>query len=176
MAYEYSQARGRIGATATGLHSHNNVGSKLSLRPYTMAHGSAGSLAHWAGPRMKPASLCILVGFVTTEPQRELQDPCLYPYSSVFARMTYKWNPVVCRIWLWLGSFRIKDVFEIHPSCFVYHSLICFYCSVVFQCMAVLEIISPFFLSFFLFFLSFVFLGSHLQHMEVPRLWVESEL
>ena len=33
-AYGSSQARGRIGATAAGLHhSHSNVGSELRLRP-----------------------------------------------------------------------------------------------------------------------------------------------
>ena len=34
MTYESSQARGRIGAVATGLRqSHNNVGSKPRLQP-----------------------------------------------------------------------------------------------------------------------------------------------
>ena len=38
MAYGHSQARGRIGATAAGLHhglhhSHGNAGSELRLRP-----------------------------------------------------------------------------------------------------------------------------------------------
>ena len=34
MAYEGSQARGVIGATAAGLHhSHSNTGSEPSLRP-----------------------------------------------------------------------------------------------------------------------------------------------
>ena len=40
-AYGCSQARGRVGAVATGLHqSHSNSGS------YTTAHGNAGSLTH----------------------------------------------------------------------------------------------------------------------------------
>ena len=41
-----SQARGRIGATAAGLHhSHSNAGSKLSAT-YTTAQDNAGSLTH----------------------------------------------------------------------------------------------------------------------------------
>ena len=38
---------------------------------YTTAHGTGGSLTHWVGPRIKPASSGILVEFVTTEPQWE---------------------------------------------------------------------------------------------------------
>ena len=43
-AHGGSQARGLIGATATGLHhSHSNTRSKS---PDTTAHGNAGSLTH----------------------------------------------------------------------------------------------------------------------------------
>ena len=45
-AYGDSQARGRIGAAATGLHqSHSNSGSEPSAT-YTTAHGNARSLTH----------------------------------------------------------------------------------------------------------------------------------
>ena len=45
-AYGGSQARGRIGAIATGLRqSHSNAGSEPRLQP-TTAHGNAGSLTH----------------------------------------------------------------------------------------------------------------------------------
>ena len=45
MAYGSSQARGRIGAVAAGLHhSHNNAGSTSAT--YTTAHGKAGSFTH----------------------------------------------------------------------------------------------------------------------------------
>ena len=38
-AYGSSQARGRFGAIAAGLHhSHSNAGSEPSLRPTTIAH------------------------------------------------------------------------------------------------------------------------------------------
>ena len=42
-----SLARGLIRAVAAGLRqSHSNEGSEPSLRPYTTAHGNAGSLTH----------------------------------------------------------------------------------------------------------------------------------
>ena len=36
---------------------------------YTTAHHNAGSLTHWARPGIKPASLWLLVGLITAEPQ-----------------------------------------------------------------------------------------------------------
>ena len=47
MACGSFQARGRTGATATGLrHSHSNVGIQAASVTYTTAHGNAGSLTH----------------------------------------------------------------------------------------------------------------------------------
>ena len=40
---------------------------------YTTAHSNARSLTHWTRPGMEPASSWIRVGFVSTEPWRELQ-------------------------------------------------------------------------------------------------------
>ena len=55
MAYGSSQTRGQIGAVAMGLHhSHSNVVS-----------------THWAKPGIKPASLWILVRFITAKPGRK---------------------------------------------------------------------------------------------------------
>ena len=63
-AYGSSQARGWNGTVATGLHhSHSNAGSELSVS-YTTAHGSAGSLIHWARPGIEPATSWMLVRFV----------------------------------------------------------------------------------------------------------------
>ena len=45
---------------------------------YTTAHSNIGSLTHWARPRFKPASSWMLVNFVSTEPQRELQSCLLW--------------------------------------------------------------------------------------------------
>ena len=56
-AYGSSQARGQIGAAAAGLHSH----------------GNAGSLIHGVRPGIEPASSWELGGFVSSEPQWELQ-------------------------------------------------------------------------------------------------------
>ena len=41
--------------------------------PYTTAHGNAGSLTHCTRPGIEPASAWILEGFITAEPQWELQ-------------------------------------------------------------------------------------------------------
>ena len=41
---------------------------------YTKAHGNARSLTHWMRPGLKPTSSWILAGFVTAEPQWELQE------------------------------------------------------------------------------------------------------
>ena len=58
-AYGGSQARGWIGAEATGLcQSHSNAD------PYTTAHGNARSLTHWARAGTEPATSWFLVGFV----------------------------------------------------------------------------------------------------------------
>ena len=41
---------------------------------YTTAHSNAGSLTLWVGPRIEPMSSWILVKFVTSKPQWELQQ------------------------------------------------------------------------------------------------------
>ena len=57
VAYGRSQARGRIRATAVGLHH---------------SHSNDGSPTHWSRPRIEPASSWILVRFVSAVPQWEL--------------------------------------------------------------------------------------------------------
>ena len=47
--YGSSPARGQVGATAAGLHH---------------SHGNTGSLTHWVGPEIQPASSWFLVGFL----------------------------------------------------------------------------------------------------------------
>ena len=46
---------------------------QTSSATYTIAHGNAVSSTHWARPGIEPSMSWILVGFVTTEPQQELQ-------------------------------------------------------------------------------------------------------
>ena len=66
MGYRNSQARGQIGAAATGLHhSPRNTRSEL-------CHGNTRSLTQSARPGIKPTSSWILVELVTVELRREL--------------------------------------------------------------------------------------------------------
>ena len=55
--YGGAQAKGWIGAVATGLHH---------------SHSNAGSLTHWTRPGIEPASLWILGRFISAEPRGEL--------------------------------------------------------------------------------------------------------
>ena len=79
-AYGNFQARGRIGAAlpaSTIAIAMPDPSLHHRSATYTTAQGNARSLAHWARPVIEPASSWILVGFVTAEPQRELQS-CLH--------------------------------------------------------------------------------------------------
>ena len=56
-AYGGSQARGPIGAVATGLHQ---------------SHGNSRSPTHWVRPGIKPTTSWFLDGFISAAPQQEL--------------------------------------------------------------------------------------------------------
>ena len=74
-AYGGSHARGRIRATAGGLHySHSPNQIWATSATYTTAYSNArsGSLTHWARPGMEPASSWKVVRFVSAEPWWEL--------------------------------------------------------------------------------------------------------
>ena len=74
MAYGSSQARGLIRATAASLHhSHSNARSKRVCGVPYRDHGNARSLTHCTRPEIEPTSSWILVRFVSTAPQQELQ-------------------------------------------------------------------------------------------------------
>ena len=100
-AYGGSQARGPIGALATGLrHSHSNGGIWAASVTYTTAHSNAGPLTpltDWARPVIEPATSWFLVRFVnhwaTTgtpnytlifknvkKEKRIIDTPCYYLY------------------------------------------------------------------------------------------------
>ena len=73
-AYEGFQARDRIRAVAAGQHhSHSNVGSKPHLPPTPQLTATQDPGPTERGQRFKLTSSWILVRFITTEPQRELQ-------------------------------------------------------------------------------------------------------
>ena len=75
MTYGSSQARGPIRATAAGLTPQpQQLAIRATSVTYTTPHSHAGSLTHWARPQIEPTSPWILGGFISTEPQRELQD------------------------------------------------------------------------------------------------------
>ena len=68
-----SQARVRIGATATGLHhNHSNAGSEPHLGPTPQLMATLDRMLNWARPGIEPASSWILVCLLTAEPWREL--------------------------------------------------------------------------------------------------------
>ena len=70
VAYGGSQARGRIGAIAGGLHySHSNAGSKPFLGPVPQLTAMPDPLPTERGQRSNPATSWFLVRFVSTAPQ-----------------------------------------------------------------------------------------------------------
>ena len=75
-AYESSQARGRIGTAASGLHHrHSDTGSKPT---YITAHDKTGFPTHWGKPGIKPMFSWILVKFITTDPPWELPSGLIF--------------------------------------------------------------------------------------------------
>ena len=72
-AYGGSQARGLIGAVATGLPESQQRGILAASATYTTAQGNARSLTHWARLGIESASSWFLVRFVSTVPRREFQ-------------------------------------------------------------------------------------------------------
>ena len=73
-AYGGFQARGLIGATTAASLHHSSEQQRIQAASstHTIAHSNAGSLTHWAEPGIEPATSWFLVGFVSTEPRREL--------------------------------------------------------------------------------------------------------
>ena len=95
VAYGSSQARGPLGAVATGLsHSHSNSGSEPHLPTYTTAHGNARSLTHRARPGIEPTTSWCLVRFVSTVPRQELPRPINLIYH--INRMKDKNHTIIC--------------------------------------------------------------------------------
>ena len=97
-AYGKPQARGRIGAAASGLHhSHSNHRIWAPPATYPTAQGSSGYSTHRARPGTKPSSSWFLVGFVNAEPKLKLH------ISSFFRKYTQTlWN----RLWKFLSHLN----------------------------------------------------------------------
>ena len=84
VAYGSSQARGGNGSRICWpIPQPQQHQSQAVSATYTTAHGNVGSLTHWAGPEIDPMSLGILVGFVSTEPQWELPESCIFHPHNV---------------------------------------------------------------------------------------------
>ena len=72
VAYGRSQARGRIGAIAAGLH-HSNATSEPCLQ-LTPQLRQCQILNPMSGAGIKPESSWILAGFISAESQQELPN------------------------------------------------------------------------------------------------------
>ena len=81
-----SQARSQIRAAATDLcYSNARCHIWAASVAYTTAHDNARSLNHWVRPGVEPTSSCILLRFITTEPQWELLFHIYIFFFSIIA-------------------------------------------------------------------------------------------
>ena len=73
-AYGSSQARGWIGAIATGLitASAKQDPSRVCNLRYAIAHANTRLITHWVRPGIEPTSSWMPVGFLTAKPQQKL--------------------------------------------------------------------------------------------------------
>ena len=80
---------------------------------YTSAHSNAGSLTLWTRPGIEPKSSWTLVGFVTSEPQRELRINAFLIYDIFNSQWVYQKTCIylqnvenlrTLRIWVKPGS------------------------------------------------------------------------
>ena len=80
VAYESSQARGRIGAVADSLHTPQPQPHRIWAVSAicTTAHRNAGSLTHWGRPGIEPTSSWILVRFISPLPRWELLNSVIF--------------------------------------------------------------------------------------------------
>ena len=95
---------------------------------YTTAQCNAGSLlTHWMGPGIKPSSSWILVGFVSAEPQQELQYCCFY-FCCCYC---YNWIIVstlkLIGRWLWVKDQEFSFPEEGSRMPTIFHYKITFY-------------------------------------------------
>ena len=97
VAYEGSQAKGQIGAVATGLrHSHSNASQiPAKTATYITSHGNARSLIHWARPGIEPASSLMVTRQIhfhwatTGTPREHFHYPSQPQFPCVSSLMPY---------------------------------------------------------------------------------------
>ena len=70
------------------------LGIRVTSSTYTTAHGTAGSLTHWARPGIEPATSSFLVRLVSSVPQRELQKRMKFLMHTCY-RVDEPWRPYV---------------------------------------------------------------------------------
>ena len=92
-AYGGSQARGRIGAAATGLHhSHSSARSEMHLQPIPQVTATLDP-----EPTERGQGLWMLVRFVSAEPRWEFPDSwILYLLMSPSKMFIFAWLPPFC--------------------------------------------------------------------------------
>ena len=82
MACGGSQARGPIRTVAAGLPTTTATRDPSAYETYTTAHVNTGSLTHWAGPGIEPASSWMLVRLVSAEPGWEHPEKGFLKFSN----------------------------------------------------------------------------------------------
>ena len=85
---------------------------------YTTAHGTTGSLTHWARPRIEPATLWFLVRFISAVPWQELRNSVLISQKTGLCsfEMCNRWWPTTC---IYLLAFNLPS------SCVKFQSYRC---------------------------------------------------
>ena len=111
VAYGGSQARSRIRAVATDLHTATATWDLSHVCAPHHSSGQHGSLTHWERPGIEPASLWTLVRFITIEPQWELLH-ILFHYSlSQDREEIYSRTLLFIQECLWMSTaFRVTNL------------------------------------------------------------------
>ena len=104
-------ARGWIRTAAASLHHSHQHRIRATSATYTTAHSNAGSLTHWAGPGIEPATSWFLVRFLSTAPRRELRQHLILekpvtPSSVTKCFWTFSPHP------LWMKGLYLKGTWH----------------------------------------------------------------